>query len=112
MIIYVFQEFAQFRDRLRLSLPTEPSAEENDLVQVSIRLPSTEPIRRRFRRSDPAKLLFEFAWTDTNVPDQFELLWGYPRKRYQYEQIGETIIGDVISGKSETCFLEEIDDEK
>ena len=93
-------------------MPVEPAATEADIIQVSIRLPSAEPIRRRFRPSDPAKLLFEFAWTNSAVPDHFELLWGYPRKRYQYDQIGEKTIADVMSGKTETCFLEEIDDEK
>lgn len=78
---------------------------------MSIRLPTTEPIRRRFRRTDPVKLLFEFAWTNSEVPDKFELLWGYPRKRYQYEQMGDKQINDVMSGNTETCFLEEIDDE-
>ena len=46
------------------------------------------------------------------MPDQFELLWGYPRKRYQYEQIGDQLIGEVMSGNTETCYLEQIDDEK
>lgn len=107
------QEFADFRERVKQALPSEPSSTEEDTIQVSIRLPAAEPIRRRFRKSDSAKLLFEFAWSDSNVPDQFELLWGYPRKRYQYEQINdETTIGDLMSGTTETCYLEEIDDEK
>ncbi|UJR30964.1 hypothetical protein I4U23_018476 [Adineta vaga] len=105
------REFAEFRDRIRKSFPDEPSATESETIQVSIRLPANEPIRRRFLRSDPAKLLFEFAWTNSNVPDQFELLWGYPRKRYQYEQIGDKCIADVMTGTTETCYLEQIDDE-
>ena len=107
-----FQEFAAFRDQFREKFSSEPSADENDTIQVSIRLPTSEPVRRCFRRSDPAKNLFEFAWTHPNVPDHFELLWGFPRKRYQYEQIGDVILADVISGKTETCFLEQIDDDK
>lgn len=78
---------------------------------MSIRLPANEPIRRRFRLTDPAKLLFEFAWTNSNVPNQFELLWGYPRQRYQYKQIGEQRIADVMKGTTETCYLEQIDEE-
>ena len=101
----------EFRDRIKQSFPEEPSATETDTIQVSIRLPDTEPIRRRFRRSDPAKLLFEFAWTNSNVPDQFELLWGYPRKRYQYEQMDDQCISDVMTGSTETCYLEKIDEE-
>ena len=46
------------------------------------------------------------------MPDQFELLWGYPRKRYQYEQIGDETIGDLMNGNTETCYLEQIDDDK
>jgi hypothetical protein len=106
------QEFAEFRDHLKQTLPSEPLSTENDTIQVSIRLPANEPIRRRFRRTDPAKLLFEFAWTNSNVPNQFELLWGYPRKRYQYEQIGDETIGDLMNGNTETCYLEQIDDDK
>lgn len=105
------QRFAEFRQNLRRTLPDEPQTNDVDTIQVSIRLPTTEPIRRRFHRTDPAKLLFEFAWTNSQVPDQFELLWGYPRKRYQYEQMGDQQINDVMSGNSETCYLEEIDDE-
>ncbi|CAF0853207.1 unnamed protein product [Adineta ricciae] len=105
------RKFMEFRDRIKQSFPEEPSATETDTVQVSIRLPDTEPIRRRFRRSDPARLLFEFAWTDSNVPDQFELLWGYPRKRYQYEQMSDQCISDVMTGSTETCYLEKIDEE-
>ncbi|CAF0941465.1 unnamed protein product [Rotaria sp. Silwood1] len=105
------QKFAEFRDRIKQTFPDEPSSTEADIIQVSIRLPANEPIRRRFRRSDPAKLLFEFAWTNSNVPDQFELLWGYPRKRYQYEQIDIKTIGDVMNGNTETCYLEQIDEE-
>lgn len=104
--------FADFRDQLKQKLPSEPLSTENDTIQVSIRLPADDPIRRRFRRTDSAKLLFEFAWTNSNVPDQFELLWGYPRKRYQYEQIGDETIGDLMSGNTETCYLEQIDDDK
>ncbi|CAF1399884.1 unnamed protein product [Adineta steineri] len=106
------QEFTDFRDRLRQSLPSEPSSTENDIIQVSIRLPDNEPIKRRFQRTDSAKLLFEFAWTNVNVPNQFELLWGYPRKRYQYEQLGDEIIGDLMKGNTETCFLEQIDEDR
>jgi hypothetical protein len=89
-----------------------PSSTDNDTIQVSIRLPANEPIRRRFRRTDSAKLLFEFAWTDSNVPNQFELLWGYPRKRHQYEHIGDGTIGDLMTGRTETCYLEQIDEDK
>lgn len=105
------REFAEFRKNLRQILPDEPLSNDIDTIQVSIRLPTTEPIRRRFYRTDPAKFLFEFAWTNIEVPDQFELLWGYPRKRYQYEQMGDKQINDVMSGNTETCYLEEIDDE-
>jgi FAS-associated factor 2 len=103
--------FAEFRDEIKETFPDEPSASETDTIQVSIRLPANEPIRRRFRRTDPAKLLFEFAWTNPNVPDQFELLWGYPRKRYQYKEIGDKQIIDVMKGTTETCYLEQIDEE-
>ncbi len=103
--------FAEFRDEIKQTFPDEPSASETDTIQVSIRLPANEPIRRRFRRTDPAKLLFEFAWTNPNVPDQFELLWGYPRKRYQYKEIGDKQIIDVMKGTTETCYLEQIDEE-
>ncbi|CAF2174660.1 unnamed protein product [Rotaria magnacalcarata] len=106
------QEFAEFRDRLKQNLPSEPLSTDNETIQVSIRLPADEPIRRRFRRTDSAKLLFEFAWTNSSVPNQFELLWGYPRKRHQYEQIGDETIGDLINGNTETCYLEEIDQDK
>ncbi|CAF3650727.1 unnamed protein product [Adineta steineri] len=105
------QEFVDFRNRIKQAFPDEPSSTEPDIIQVSIRLPASEPIRRCFRRTDPAKLLFEFAWTNSNVPDQFELLWGYPRKRYQYEHIGDKLISDVMTGKTETCYLEQIDEE-
>jgi len=105
------QAFAEFRDRIKQTFPDEPSSTEPNTIQVSIRLPANEPIRRRFRRTDPAKLLFEFAWTNSNVPDQFELLWGYPRKRYQYKQIGDLEIHDVMKGNTETCYLEQIDEE-
>ncbi|CAF3095044.1 unnamed protein product [Rotaria socialis] len=105
------QKFTEFRNRIRKEFPGEPSPSETDIIQVSIRLPANEPIRRRFRRTDSAKLLFEFAWTNPNVPDQFELLWGYPRRRYQYEQIDNKQIGDVMNGNTETCYLEEIDEE-
>jgi hypothetical protein len=108
----ILKEFAEFRDRLKQTLPSEPVSTENDTIQVSIRLPAAEPIRRRFRRHDSAKLLFEFAWTNSTVPDHFELLWGYPRKRYQYEQIGDETIGDLMNGNTETCYLEQIDDDK
>ena len=108
----LLQAFADFRDQLKQSFPAEPAASEVDTVHVSIRLPADEPLRRGFHRSDPAKLLFEFAWTQANVPDHFELLWGYPRKRYQYEGIGDQTIGDLINGRTETCFLEQIDEEK
>ena len=105
------RDFANFRDQIKQTFPDEPSPTETDTIQVSIRLPSTEPIRRRFRRTDLAKLLFEFAWTNSHVPNRFELLWGYPRKRYQYEQMGDKQITDVMSGNTETCYLEQIDDE-
>ncbi|CAF1137917.1 unnamed protein product [Didymodactylos carnosus] len=106
---YVYQ-FAEFRDNMKASLPVEPSSTEPDIIQVSIRLPDNEPIKRRFRRNDPAKLLFEFAWTNEHVPDQFELLWGYPRRRYQYNQISDQLIKDVIVGNSETCYLEKTEE--
>ena len=108
----LLQAFATFRDQLKQTLPAEPAATEAESVQVSIRLPADEPLRRRFHREDPAKSLFEFAWTQPSVPDQFELFWGYPRKRYQYEHMGDQTIGDVIDGRTETCYLEQIDEEK
>ncbi|UJR15674.1 hypothetical protein I4U23_002608 [Adineta vaga] len=106
------QKFADFRDQLKQTLSPEPSSTENDTIQVSIRLPTGESIRRRFRRNESAKSLFEFAWTNSNVPNQFELLWGYPRKRYQYEQISNETIGDLMERNTETCFLEQIDEDK
>ncbi len=105
------QAFVEFRDQIKQTFPDEPLPTETDIIQVSIRLPANEPIRRRFRRTDSAKLLFEFAWTNSNVPDQFELLWGYPRKRYQYEQIGDKKISELMNGNTETCYLEQIDEE-
>jgi hypothetical protein len=104
-------KYAAFRDRIKQTFPDEPSATETDIIQVSIRLPANEPIRRRFRRTDPEKILFEFAWTNSHVPDHFELLWGYPRKRYQYEQIGDRNINEVMNGNTETCYLEQKDEE-
>ena len=112
LLLFFSKEFAEFRDRIRRELPAEPAATETDIIQVSIRLPSADPIRRRFLRSDSAKLLFEFAWANSAVPDQFELLWGYPRKRYHYDQVQEKTIADVMNGNTETCYLEEIDDDK
>jgi hypothetical protein len=112
VFVFYLKKFAEFRDHLKQTLPSEPSSAENDTIQVSIRLPANEPIRRRFRRNDSAKYLFEFAWTNSNVPDQFELLWGYPRKRYQYQQMGEEKIGDLMNGNTETCYLEQIDEDK
>ena len=79
---------------------------------MSIRLPATEPLRRRFSRQEPAKLLFEYAWTQATVPDRFELLWGYPRQRYRYDGVGDQKIGDLIQGNTETCYLQEIDAEE
>ncbi|CAF0794463.1 unnamed protein product [Didymodactylos carnosus] len=104
------QKFIEFRDNLKANLPVEPLPSESDTIQVSIRLPDNEPIRRRFRRNDPAKLLFEVAWTNNHVPEHFELLWGYPRQRYQYNKIGDRLIKDVIPGNSETCYLEQIEE--
>lgn len=112
IFLFIRKEFAAFRDQLKQKLPSEPLPTEDDTIQVSIRLPTTEPIRRRFRRVDSAKLLFEFAWTNSNVPNRFELLWGYPRKRYQYEQITDETIGDLMNGNTETCYLEESDEDK
>ncbi|CAF3532703.1 unnamed protein product, partial [Didymodactylos carnosus] len=97
-------------DQEKANLPVEPLPSESDTIQVSIRLPDNEPIRRRFRRNDPAKLLFEVAWTNNHVPEHFELLWGYPRQRYQYNKIGDRLIKDVIPGNSETCYLEQIEE--
>lgn len=106
-----FEAFADFRENLKQTIPPEPSSNDADIIQVSIRLPANEPLRRRFSRQEPAKLLFEYAWTQATVPDRFELLWGYPRQRYRYDQIGEQKIGDLIQGNTETCYLQEVDDD-
>lgn len=68
------------RVRLRESIPEEPPAEGEGILELVIKLPNGERIQRRFLKDQPLYLLYCLIYTREDAPDSFEVTTTFPRK--------------------------------
>ena len=100
--------------RARLRAAEEPEASAQDLVQVAVRCPGGERLSRRFRRSDPVSLLFDFVDGERPrgvVPLRAEkrgyrLLTSFPRKAIDAGEAVLTFEGAGLCSRAEAVMLE------
>ena len=133
-------ERAAAADRARAAAPSrldaaaEPDDSAPDLVQVAVRCPGGERLSRKFRRSDPVSLLFDFVDSERPSgvvpgrsasfsssappppsssspspaagPRSYRLLTSFPRKAIDAEEAGLTFEGAGLCSRAEAVMLE------
>lgn len=114
------RERAEAADRAAAAAKARLPAEElddssPDLVQVAVRCPGGERLSRKFRKSDPVSLLFDFVDSErpsgvvlnpSSTSRSYRLLTSFPRKAIDAEGPGLTFEGAGLCSRAEAVMLE------
>ncbi|XP_019446606.1 PREDICTED: plant UBX domain-containing protein 8-like isoform X2 [Lupinus angustifolius] len=90
-----------------VSLPPEPSLDDNNAVTLLVRMPDGNRRGRRFRRSDNLQALFNFIDIGRVVkPGSYRLVRPYPRRAFGDGESAATLHELGLTNKQEALFLE------
>ncbi|KAE9614160.1 putative UBX domain-containing protein 2/7 [Lupinus albus] len=90
-----------------VSLPPEPSLDDNNAVTLLVRMPDGNRRGRRFRRSDNLQALFNFIDIGRVVkPGSYRLVRPYPRRAFSDGESAATLHELGLTNKQEALFLE------
>ncbi|KAE9596546.1 hypothetical protein Lal_00007811 [Lupinus albus] len=90
-----------------VSLPPEPSSDDENAVNLLIRMPDGSRRGRRFLRSDKLQYLFDFIDIGRVVkPGSYRLVRPYPRRAFSSEESTSILEELGITNKQEALFLE------
>ena len=95
------------REKIKNSMPEEPSEEVPDIFSCTFRLPCGKRIYRRFKKSEKVQILQDYINIQENIGfeedddrSKFSLLYGYPRKAIDgFEQT----IKERFNDKTQEC---------
>jgi len=73
------QEREKRKELCRQRIPVEPSATEEGVTQLVIRLTDGSRLQRRFKATDKLQVVFDFV-DSSNEVDNYELVTNFPRK--------------------------------
>lgn len=103
------EEEAKLRQAIARSLPPEPAATEEGVVNVSFRLPSGKKLMRRFHDQTKMEIVFHYVRSLDDCADlEYRLLSNFPRKIHDDPQ---STIAQLKLGKQVLFVVEEIVDE-
>ncbi|KAI3985405.1 hypothetical protein MKX01_033719 [Papaver californicum] len=101
------EEFERKLAAKEASLPQEPATDNENAINLLIRMPDGSRLGRRFLKSDRLQSLFDFIDVGRAVkPGTYRLVRPYPRRAFSD---GESVISlsDLgLTGKQEALFLE------
>ncbi|KAF1874028.1 hypothetical protein Lal_00041469 [Lupinus albus] len=90
-----------------VSLPPEPSSDDDNVVTLLVRMPDGNRRGRRFRRSDNLQALFNFIDIGRVVkPNSYRLVRPYPRRVFSDGESASTLEELGLINKQEALFLE------
>ncbi|KAF7810194.1 plant UBX domain-containing protein 8-like isoform X1 [Senna tora] len=90
-----------------VSLPPEPSSDEENAVTLLVRMPDGSRRGRRFLRSDILQSLFDFIDIGRVVkPGTYRLVRPYPRHAFSDRESASTLNDLGLTNKQEALFLE------
>ncbi|VFQ78772.1 unnamed protein product [Cuscuta campestris] len=89
------------------SLPQEPSSDDENAVNLVVRIPDGSRRGRRFLKSDKLQCLFDFIDVGRVVkPGTYRLVRPYPRRAYSTEEASLTLSELGLTSKQEALYLE------
>lgn len=89
------------------SLPPEPSADDDNAVNLMVKMPDGNRRGRRFLRSDRLQSLFDFIDIGRMVkPGSYRLVRPYPRRAFSDGESTATLVELGLTNKQEALFLE------
>ncbi|XP_028759029.1 plant UBX domain-containing protein 8 isoform X2 [Neltuma alba] len=90
-----------------VSLPPEPSSDDQNAVTLLVRMPDGSRRGRRFLRSDNLQSLFDFIDVARVVkPGTYRLVRPYPRRPFSDGESASTLSELGLTNKQEALFLE------
>ncbi|WCJ26179.1 Plant UBX domain-containing protein 8 [Euphorbia peplus] len=101
------QEFERQLAAKEASLPQEPETNDENAVNLLVRMPDGSRRGRRFLKSDNLKSLFDFIDVGRAVkPGSYRLVRPYPRRAFSKEENALTLNELGLTSKQEALFLE------
>lgn len=90
------------------TLPDEPAAGGEGVVDVAIRLPDGRRVRRRFARTHPLQAIFSFLVSAEHLePNTYRLVSQFPRRSFENMADGAPTLEAVgLTQKQEALFVE------
>ncbi|WVZ11250.1 hypothetical protein V8G54_015780 [Vigna mungo] len=90
-----------------VSLPPEPSSDDDNAVNLMVKMPDGNRRGRRFLRSNKLQSLFDFIDIGRVVkPGSYRLVRPYPRRAFSDEESASTLAELGLTNKQEALFLE------
>ncbi|PSS04138.1 Plant UBX domain-containing protein [Actinidia chinensis var. chinensis] len=90
-----------------VSLPQEPTSDDEKAVTLLVRMPDGSRRGRRFRKSDKLQSLFDFIDVGRWVkPGTYRLVRPYPRRAFNDGESAATLNELGLASKQEALFLE------
>lgn len=103
------QEFERQMAAKEASLPQEPAADNENAINLMVRMPDGSRRGRRFLKSDRLQSLFDFIDIGRGVkPNTYRLVRPYPRRAYSDGESTLTLNELGLTSKQEALFLESI----
>ncbi|CAN1236840.1 Plant UBX domain-containing protein 9 [Linum grandiflorum] len=88
-------------------LPQEPPADEENAVNILIRMPDGSRRGRRFLKSDKLKYVFDFIDIGRAVkPGTYRVVKPYPRSAFSVQDSGSSLSEVGLNSKQEALFME------
>jgi len=88
-------------------LPQEPSADEENAVNILVRMPDGSRRGRRFLKSDKLKYIFDFVDIGRAVkPGTYRVVRPYPRTAFSVEDSTSSLSEVGLNSKQEALFME------
>nr|GMD79966.1 plant UBX domain-containing protein 8 [Ipomoea batatas] len=89
------------------SLPQEPTPDDENAVNLVVRMPDGSRRGRRFLKSDRLQCLFDFIDVGRVVkPGTYRLVRPYPRRAFSSGETSSTLNELGLTSKQEALFLE------
>ncbi|KAI3909484.1 hypothetical protein MKW92_032399 [Papaver armeniacum] len=101
------EEFERTLAAKEASLPQEPATDDENAINLLIRMPDGSRRGRRFLKSDRLQSLFDFIDVGRAVkPGTYRLVRPYPRRAFSDGESAVSLTDLGLTGKQEALFLE------
>ncbi|XP_048332721.1 plant UBX domain-containing protein 8 isoform X2 [Ziziphus jujuba] len=101
------QEYERRLAAKKASLPCEPASDDENAVNILVRMPNGSRIGRRFLKSDKLQLVFDFIDVGSSVKTgTYRVARSYPRYSFGVDDSLSTLGELGLTNKQEALFLE------